>query len=145
MPDLRTRPRERGAARPDDGRYRLRDADRLHPRQFPHLVHRRPGHRILRLRGRLGRSLSGAFPRRRQPRQGYVLELFPAAGALLDGRLAGLAPDSEEPPRPGLPAERYRLPLPDFDTVPAQIERAVTTYAPHLWLGTYQREWRPIG
>ena len=78
-------------------------------------------------------------------RQGYVLELFPAAGARLDGRLEGLTPASEEPPRVGLPAERYRLPLPDLDNVPGQIERAVTTFAPRLWLGIYQREWRPIG
>ncbi|KUL29259.1 hypothetical protein [Actinoplanes awajinensis] len=77
-------------------------------------------------------------------RQGHVLEFFPAPGVDLTDRVAGLRPATEPPPHPGLPSERFRLPMPDASAVPARIEQAVRSYAPHRWLGTYQRTWTPL-
>jgi hypothetical protein len=45
----------------------------------------------------------------------------------------------EAPPRPGLPRQRYRLMLPTMDRVHTEIEAAITTHRPALWLGWYER------
>jgi hypothetical protein len=75
--------------------------------------------------------------------QGYMLEFYPA-NPMLDGRLPQLHRVEEAPPRPDLPPMRYRMLLPPLANVPAEVGRAVQTFAPHLWIGIYQREWHRL-
>lgn len=77
---------------------------------------------------------------RRMP-TGVALEFYPA-DCPLDDRLPFLRAATEPRPRPDLPDQRYRLPIPPL--VAGDLERAVRRYAPRHWIGRYPRRWRRL-
>jgi hypothetical protein len=75
-------------------------------------------------------------------RRSVALELYPRDPADVD-RHRALARYRKEGagPRPDLPPVRWRLLLPPVGSGVGTIERGVTTFAPHVWLGWFQRPW----
>lgn len=76
-------------------------------------------------------------------REGFALEIYSTGRppSDLSPRFRSVA---EAPPYPHLPPIRYRMMLPPFDDVPGRVAQAVQTFAPHLWIGEYQREWHRL-
>jgi hypothetical protein len=70
-----------------------------------------------------------------------ALEVFPAAADVFD-RHAALASYRQQlqPPRDGLSPAIWRMAIPPLP-VAKRIAQALQTYAPHLYLGWYQRPW----
>ncbi|EGX57545.1 hypothetical protein SZN_22236 [Streptomyces zinciresistens K42] len=71
------------------------------------------------------------------------LELFPNGPVDRDDPVLWTLVREEEPPRPGLPGLRYRLPFPPAQQ--KQVVSAVTRHVPHLWLGESERPQGHIG
>ncbi|HEY1176896.1 MAG TPA: hypothetical protein VGF17_12120, partial [Phytomonospora sp.] len=76
-------------------------------------------------------------------RNNFALEVFLREPELPSPYLSDWAV-TEEPPRPGLPAERLRyVLLAGGDR--HELHRAVARFAPGLWIGEYERRWTRLG
>jgi hypothetical protein len=78
-------------------------------------------------------------------RQGEALELYPVPTEIFSSHAEfSRWRKTEEPPRPGLTDERYRLALPAFSRLPKKVESAVLRFAPDGWIGTYRRAFQRL-
>ncbi|MGH3729201.1 MAG: hypothetical protein ACRDTU_10680, partial [Micromonosporaceae bacterium] len=93
----------------------------------------------------VGYKISPAPGQMVRPKQGQALEIY-SSGYAFEQRFPKAADlvVTETPPHSGLPGHRYRIMLPPFDGAAGQAEHGVRSFAPHLWLGHYQREWHRI-
>lgn len=77
-------------------------------------------------------------------KQSTALEIYPVDPNYAQ-RNAGFARQLRrgEPPRQGLPAERFLVILPPFNGISGRVEQALTTINLKPFVGRYQRAWSP--
>jgi hypothetical protein len=76
-------------------------------------------------------------------RRHIAAEVFPRDPQVV-GRHPILLPyrREQDPPSAGLPAVRWRFPLPPMARLTAHVERGVETFQRERWLGWFARPWR---
>ncbi len=76
-------------------------------------------------------------------RRKLAIEIFPASEAGMQGReLLARFRFEQPPPAPGLAKIRWRVPLPPYGKLAADVVKAMETFQSSRWLGWFARPWR---